>query len=226
MVDKKIIKKKSFKKKSPKKRIVSKNIPIKSKKTSFKTKKVISYPKKKDVLLKKPNNSNSSFGEFLRKLLTFNSYYDFLFFLTYILLFIIICNFLINLSAFSIAPSIIVYYTNLTLFYKLYNVLFLLSFFFIYFLFAYEALKINLNFKYFFKAIFNISLFLFFVETLLLFISYFSFLKDYYLLFNITNTSYVFYLIFWILIKYVILLFITIIIYRLFKIYKKRLIWY
>jgi hypothetical protein len=225
---------------SKSRKIIKKKASI-SKKPLLKKKHIKSIKIKKSVTVKKhtptinhsqsiTNNYSTKFKKNnftkFRRGITFDTYFQFLWFLLYILLFVLFCDFIIKLAVYSIASNAIIYHANFTFSYQMYTSMILLTFFLIYFLFAYEASRINVKFNVLFKGILNLSIFLYVVESVLFIISYFSFLKSYYLLFNITSFYYLYYCLFWILIKYIILLFVTVVAYRLFKKLKRKYIWY
>ncbi len=197
--------------------------PVLKSKTSVKKPiKVIAKKPSKPVLKKPVKKQKSGFREFL----SFNNFSHFLLFMLFILSFVIFCDFLIKFSVYTTAPALIIYNTNFSMAYYLYNLLFLLTFFLLYFMYAYQAVVKKLSFDKIFRSIFGLSIFLFILESLLVVISYFSFLKDYYVLFNITHIGYIFYLLIWVLIKYIVLILVTFIAYKIFKRFKDRYSWY
>jgi hypothetical protein len=209
-------------KKADSKKVDSKKVDSKKENLNLSRKKQSTQKLSQTINVQEKN----SLSDKIKKVLTFDSYYNLLLFLLFFLVFIIFCNFIIKLAVFSIAPPLVIYYFNFSFSYIMYNILFFLTFFLIYIFFASEAVRINISFKYFSKSMFNLSLFLFFLESLLIIVGFFTFLTNYYLFLNIKSQLYVFYLISWIVIKYLTLLIIAYLSYAIFKIFKQRYLWH
>lgn len=230
--------KKTKKTVKPKSGLKSKVKPIK--KTTVK-KKVSSV--KKPTLKKKikaplktqlKENKNIYYDEFKHASLEkryksrfiFKNYNSFILFTLFVLLFIIFCDFLIKFVVYTSAPALVIYNTQNTMFYTMYNLFFLLTFFLIYFLFAYIGVIRNIPLNSLLKSVFSVSLFLFIIETIVLLVSYFTFLESYYSVFGISSVNAISGLFVWILIKYFLLIFVTFIAYKILQRFKERYLWH
>ena len=238
------VKKKVLKKPVTKKKVISKKPLKKAKKTTLKqvskkslkkskTLKKVSKTKTKSISKKasKPILKNihdpSEVKGFYEKHYshTFNKKKTFytifcksLWFSICIVFFTIFFDFILRLILHSSFPAIVVYYSKHSLFYGFFILFMALLSFGAYISFAYESIKRRFSFRNFSKSIFKLTVIFFILEFILLVISYFTIYVPYLTLFGLNGSyAYLVYLIMWSLIKFILLLCISIVSYILFS---------
>lgn len=162
-------------------------------------------------------------NNFFRDLFSLNGYFKFVWFPVLILLFVDLTTVLVKALIFNVIPAIVIYNSMYSAEYFLLS-LFLISIsFLVYFAFAYEAVKHNFRFSRVFPIILKFSLIFIIWDFALILLEYFTFLKSYFLLFNLTsNPTYLLTSFIWLIIKYVLLVLASVIVFFSFKRLKKH----
>ena len=214
------------------KRIVSKKIIKPKKKVISKSKSSFSKDKERKLVVDINNPTHikkfleseySSYkyehtNHFFKDLFSLNGYFKFVWFPVLILLFVNLTTVFVKALIFNVIPAIVIYNSMYSAEYSLLS-LFLISIsFLVYFTFAYEAVKHNFRFNRIFPIILKFTLIFIIWDFALILIEYFTFLKSYFLLFNLTsNPTYLLTSFIWLIIKYTLLLFVSIITFFSFK---------
>jgi len=161
-------------------------------------------------------------NNFFKDFFSLNGYFKFVWFPVLILLFVDLTTVLVKALIFSVIPAIVIYNSMYSVEYSLLS-LFLISIsFLVYFAFAYEAVKHNFRFSRVFPIILKFTLIFIIWDFALILLEYFTFLKSYFLLFNLTsNPTYLLTSFIWLIIKYLLLVLASVIVFFSFKKLKK-----